>query len=285
MALYIVVLLGIVQGAFMFLPVSSTAHLVLTQHWLIAQGADMPAPDSAEMILFDLVVHVGTLFSIVIVFRRSLYRLVRDGLLGLARMRQQFRPVPLTIRLALLCALSVLATGIIGITFKLFFEAVFARPAMIAATLAITGALLWITDRLPPRPMGLRGIRPSTALGIGVAQGLSLMPGISRSGITIAASLLFGLKRRWAAEYSFFLAIPTILAATLVQALELQEAGGATQLGWVEMTVGMVVAAGVGTAALYLVVRLLYKAQLRVFSWYLWLLAILVGLGVMPMGH
>lgn len=285
MALYIVVLLGIVQGAFMFLPVSSTAHLVLTQHWLIAQGADIPAPDSAEMILFDLVVHVGTLISIVIVFRRSLFRLIRDGLIGLARMRRQFRPVPLTIRLALLCALSVLATGIIGITFKLFLEAVFARPAMIAGTLTTTGVLLWITDRLPPRPRGLRQIRVSTALGIGAAQGLALIPGISRSGITIAASLLFGLKRRWAAEYSFFLAIPTILAATLVQALELQSAGGAAQLGWIDMLVGLVVAAVVGTGALYLVVRLLYKAKLRIFSWYLWLLAVLVGFGLIPLGY
>ncbi|MFV8834243.1 undecaprenyl-diphosphate phosphatase [Aquisalimonas sp.] len=285
MALYIVVLLGIVQGAFMFLPVSSTAHLVLTQHWLIAQGADIPAPDSAEMILFDLVVHVGTLISICIVFRRSLFRLIRDGLVGLARMRHQYRPLPLTIRLALLCALSVLATGIIGITFKLFFEAVFARPAMIAGTLTLTGLLLWITDRLPPRPRGLRQIRVGTALGIGAAQGLALIPGISRSGITIAASLLFGLKRRWAAEYSFFLAIPTILAATLVQALELQTAGGTAQLGWVDMVIGLIVAAAVGTGALYLVVRLLYKAKLRIFSWYLWLLAILVGFGLIPLGY
>lgn len=285
MALYIVVLLGIVQGAFMFLPVSSTAHLVLTQHWLIAAGADIPAPDSAEMILFDLVVHVGTLISIVVVFHRSLFRLIRDGFAGLARMTRELRPVPLTVRLGLLCALSVLATGVIGITFKLFFEAIFARPEMIAGTLAITGGLLWITDRLPPRPKGLRDIRPTTALGIGIAQGLSLMPGISRSGITIAASLLFGLKRRWAAEYSFFLAIPTILAATLVQFMELQGAGGATRLGWLDMAVGMGVAAVVGTLALMLVVKLLYRAKLRIFSWYLWFLAILVALGIVPIAY
>lgn len=154
-----------------------------------------------------------------------------------------------------------------------------------ARTLAITGGLLWITDRLPPRPKGLRDIRPTTALGIGIAQGLSLMPGISRSGITIAASLLFGLKRRWAAEYSFFLAIPTILAATLVQFMELQGAGGATRLGWLDMAVGMGVAAVVGTLALMLVVKLLYRAKLRIFYWYLWFLAILVALGIVPIAY
>ncbi len=283
MTFWIAVLLGTVQGLFMFLPVSSTAHLVLTQHWLIGRGADLPPPDSAEMILFDLVVHVGTLISIVIVFRRSLYRFTAGCLHGVRDLLQRPSALPLPLRLLLLLALSVLATGVIGITFKLFFEGIFARPWAVAITMACTGALLWITDRLPPRPLGLRQIGPRTALVIGMAQGLALMPGISRSGITIAASLLLGLKRRWAAEYSFFLAIPTILAATLVQALELQAAGGATRIDGVALFTGFVVAAAVGTAALYLVVRLLYQARLRIFAWYLWLMAGLILLGVVPL--
>ena len=289
MALYIVVLLGVVQGAFMFLPVSSTAHLVLTQHWLIGQGADIPPPDSAEMILFDLVVHVGTLVSIVIVFRRSLWRFTGEVLAGTRDLAARPWPVPFTlpraIRLGLLIALSVVATGVIGIVFKLWFEVVFARPGMVAVTLAVTGILLWISDRLPRRRRGLRDIRPSTALWIGAAQGLALMPGISRSGITIVAALLCGLKRRWAAEYSFFLAIPTILAATTVQALELRGVDDVPRIGMLEMGVGLVVAAAVGTVALYLVVRLLRRACLRIFSWYLWFLAGMVALGWIPLGY
>ncbi len=285
MPLTVVVLLGVIQGAFMFLPVSSTAHLVLAQHWLIGRGVDMPSPDSAEMILFDLVVHVGTVVSIVIVFHRSLYRLTRDTLIGLRTMLERPSPVPLAVRLVLLLALSVFATGVIGITFKLFFEAAFGHPQLVAGALVLTGVLLWVSDKLPPRPKGLRDIRPSTALIIGAAQGLALIPGVSRSGITIVASLYTGLKRRWAAEYSFFLAIPTILAATAVQALELNGTGGPTRLGWLEMGVGFVVAAVVGTAALYLVVALLRRAQLRIFSWYLWLMAGLVLTGVIHLGH
>ena len=285
MPLTIVVLLGIIQGAFMFIPVSSTAHLVLAQHWLIGQGADLPPPDSAEMILFDLVVHVGTVVSIVVVFHRSLYRLSRDALIGLRTMLARPSPIPLAVRLVLLLVLSVFATGVIGITFKLFFEAAFAHPQMVAVMLIVTGVLLWVSDKLPPRPKGLRDIRPSTALIIGAAQGLALIPGVSRSGITIVASLFTGLKRRWAAEYSFFLAIPTILAATAVQAIEVARADEPTRLGWLEMGVGFVVAAVVGTAALWLVVKLLRRAQLRVFSWYLWLLAGLVLTGVISLGY
>ncbi len=287
MALYIVILLGIVQGAFMFLPVSSTAHLVLTQHWLIERGADMPAPDSAEMILFDLVVHVGTLISIVIVFRRSLWRFTGEMLVGTRKLLDWPIPLPLprAIRLGLLLLLSVLATGLIGIALKLWFETVFARPGIVAVTLAITGILLWVSDRLPRRRRGLRDIRPSTALWIGAAQGAALMPGISRSGITIVVALLCGLKRRWAAEYSFFLAIPTIIAATGVQALELRGSEEVMVLGWLEMLTGLVVAAVVGTAALYLVVRLLRRAKLRIFSWYLWFLAAMVAFGWIPLGY
>lgn len=285
MAIGIVIFLGIIQGAFMFIPVSSTAHLVLAQHWLIGQGVDLPAPDSAEMILFDLVVHVGTVVSIVVVFHRSLWRLARDAVAGLGTMLSRPSPIPLAVRLVLLLVLSVFATGVIGITFKLFFEAAFAHPQMVAAMLIMTGVLLWISDKLPPRPRGLRGIKPSTALIIGAAQGLALIPGISRSGITIVASLFTGLKRRWAAEYSFFLAIPTILAATAVQSVEVIGSDEPLRLGWLEMGVGFGVAAVVGTAALWLVVKLLRRAQLRIFSWYLWLLAGLVLFGLIPLGH
>lgn len=286
MSVAIVIFLGIIQGAFMFIPVSSTAHLVLAQHWLIGQGADLPPPSSPEMILFDLVVHVGTLVSIFIVFRRSLLRLTRDTLIGLKTLTNRPTPVPLAVRLALLLALSVLATGILGLTFKFFFQALFAHPTSVAFTLTLTGLLLWISDKLPPRPKGLRDLKVSTALIIGAAQGLALIPGISRSGITIAAALFTGMKRRWAAEYSFFLAIPTILAATLLQAIEVYQLDAEElRLGWLEMGLGFLVAAAVGTLALYWVVRLLRRAQMRFFSWYLWAMAGLVLLGVIPLSH
>jgi undecaprenyl-diphosphatase len=117
------------------------------------------------------------------------------------------------------------------------------------------------------------------ALLIGGAQGLALAPGISRSGMTIAAALLLGLKRRWAAEYSFLIAFPTILAATLVEAVRLE--GGMGGIGTGALATGFLVAALVGVFALVLVLKLLYRARLRYFSFYLFLLAALVGFGIL----
>lgn len=287
MLLWIAALLGVVQGLFMFLPVSSTAHLVLTQHWLIGQGHDLPPPESAEMIFFDLVVHVGTLVSIAIVFRRSLSRVVaggiRDSWTWVSSGGSATREL-LFLRLGLLCALSVLITGIIGLTLRAGFEWVFANPLAVAGTLTITGILLWWTDRLSRRPRGLRQLTPGVAMIIGAAQGMALMPGLSRSGMTITFALFSGLKRRWAAEYSFFLAIPTILAATLVQGISVVRDEGFTGLDWGALAVGFVVSAIVGIFALRLVVMLLYRARLKVFSFYLWGMALLIVFGFLDHG-
>ncbi|WP_019583517.1 undecaprenyl-diphosphate phosphatase [Thioalkalivibrio sp. ALE16] len=282
MTVWVATLLGIVQGIFMFLPVSSTAHLVLTQHWLIRQGEPLPPPESPEMILFDLVVHVGTLVSIVFVFRKSLLRL--SG--GIARESWQWASVRgsagremLFLRLALLCGLSVFATAVVGFTLKAGFEQVFAHPTLIAGTLSLTGVLLWWTDRLQRRPLGLRQLSPKIAAIIGVAQGFALIPGLSRSGMTIVFALFTGLKRRWAAEYSFFLAIPTILAATAVQSLDVLNGNGLGDLNWTALAVGFVVSALVGIVSLKMVLFFLYRANLKVFSFYLWALALLVLFG------
>lgn len=282
MAIWIAVVLGIVQGIFMFLPVSSTAHLVLTQHWMIRQGHDLPAPESAEMIFFDLVVHVGTLVSIVVVFWPSLKQVVR----GVTNHSWQWASKKkgtygelLYLRMACLCFLSVLATAIVGFSLKLSIEHVFATPMLVAGTLTLTGILLWWTDGLKRRPYGLRDLNPRIATIIGVAQGFALIPGLSRSGMTITFALFSGLKRRWAAEYSFFLAIPTILAATLVQGIDVVRLGGFTSLNWTALAVAFVVSALVGIIALKAVLFFLYRAKLKVFSFYLWGMALLVLFG------
>ncbi|MCG5541401.1 MULTISPECIES: undecaprenyl-diphosphate phosphatase [unclassified Halorhodospira] len=287
MALWIAVLLGVVQGIFMFLPVSSTAHMVLLEHWLIGQDHPMPAPESAEMILFNLVVHVGTLVSIVVVFAPSLLRFTRYSLrdaYGWAR-AGRFQGPPLYARLFLLGMLSVLFTGVVGLTLKAVFEQVFANPWMIGITLILTGALLFWTDKLPPRRRGLRQTGVGTATIIGIAQGFALMPGLSRSALTIVFGLFAGLKRRWAAEYSFFLAIPTICAATLLQAIEVYRLGGLESVSVAALATGFVVAAVVGIVSLKLVIYFLYRAQLKVFSFYVWALAaaILFGWIDLPM--
>lgn len=278
------IILGIIQGVFMFVPVSSTAHLVIAQHLMISMGSQMPPPESPEMILFDLVVHVGTLVSIAIIFWRSLSTLVvctlRDTL-DLARHPAMSPKVGPFLWLMLMGAITVVVTGVLGLIFKRWFETVFATPQMLAVTLSITAVLLYLTDRLGPRPLGIKKIGVRIAVVIGLAQCLALIPGLSRSGMTIIAGLFSGLKRRWAAEYSFLVAIPTILAASLLQNIEVFTGGGLIAIGIGPLVAALIVSAVVGTAALKLVLVLLYRAQLKVFSIYLIVMAALVAVGTL----
>ncbi len=273
MTLWEALVLGIVQGVFMFVPVSSTSHLVLVQHWLLSRGSAMPAPESAEMILFDLVVHVGTLGSMVVVFRRSVRGYFRR--LG-GELRGEHPGDRLSSRLLVLGLGAVLVTGLFGYPLRSVFEGVFARPEVIAVTLVMTGVILWWTDILPPRRRGLRELSPAVAAGVGLAQGLALLPGLSRSGTTIAAGLFLGLRRRWAAEFSFFIAFPTILGATAIMGIEVLRAGGVGGIPVAAYLVGAVTAAVVGIGALRVVLTLLYRARFRYFSWYVWALAAVV---------
>ncbi|MCC5951928.1 MAG: undecaprenyl-diphosphate phosphatase [Acidimicrobiia bacterium] len=278
MPLLVAVLLAVIQGVFMFVPVSSTSHLALAQHVLDDRGVDIPAPESAEMILFDLVLHLGTVVSIVVVFRR---RLLEGGRRLVAELRQRLGRAapgtdagpPVATRTLVLLALATGVTGVVGLGVREVAPEVFARPWVIALALIVTGAILWWTDRSPPGTVTATTLGAGAAIGIGLAQALALFPGLSRSGLTIAAALALGLTRRTAAEFSFVLAIPTIVAATGVQAALVVRSGDALTLGADVYVVGFVVAALVGTVALVLVLRLLLTARFRYFTPYVWLLA------------
>ena len=294
MSLLIALVLGVVQGVFMFVPVSSTSHLVLVQTLLRDRGVELPPPDAAELILFDLVVHVGTLVSVVLVMGDGLRELAtgirqeRDA--GLLRPRGLHDAV--AGRFVLLMILSVAVTGVLGLTFQGPLTAVFGSPTLVATALVATGAMLWWTDAMTPQRSGQRlrfgwrgpaEVTVTVAVLVGVAQAVALVPGISRSGTTIFAALLLGMQRTTAARYSFYVAIPTILAATGVQALQIALGDGFGSISWGAMAVGFVTAAVVGTAALWLVLRLLESARFRVFSLYVWGLAgvvLLTGIGV-----
>jgi undecaprenyl-diphosphatase len=284
-SLLVALLLGIVQGVFMFVPVSSTSHLVLTQTWLRERGFDVPPPESAEMVLFDLVVHVGTLVSIVVVMHAGL-RLLVSGVtddLRTGRLRTGGLREAVSTRLLVFGMLTVAVTGVLGLLFQDVLVQVFAAPQAVAVALAATGVMLWWTDRIGPGRVGAAQVTVAMAVAVGVAQFAALTPGISRSGTTIFAALLVGMHRTLAARYSFYVAIPTILAATGVQFLGVLRDGGLDEVSWGALLVGAGTAAVVGTGALWLVLRLLEQARFRIFSLYVWGLAIVVA--VTGLGH
>lgn len=274
------VILGLVQGVFMFFPVSSTSHLVLVQHWFKLRDEGFPDPDGEAMIFFNLMVHVGTLVSIVVIFRRPLLQWWSGLLADLGRMfgpEKQWRRWwgRLHFRLTTLCVVSVGITGVLGLSMKGPITRVFADPLLVALALAVTGLMLWQTDKSRGR-RSLRAFGWREAVVIGLAQAFALVPGLSRSGLTIAFALFLGMRRRWAAEYSFLLAIPTIMAASLVQAVKVIRTDEWQQLGVMPYAIAFVVSAAAGCVALWLVLKLLYRARFRVFAIYVWVLAALV---------
>lgn len=264
--------LGLVQGMFMFVPVSSTSHLALFQHVLIGRGVDLPDPESAQMVLFDLILHVGTLVSIAVVMRRPIVALVSGTRAELrAWHRTRIAPSGGALHTLRMLALATVVTGVLGLGVRAIAPTVFGAPAAIAVMLSLTGLILWWTDRarvlIAASPVVI-------AITIGAAQALALLPGLSRSGLTIAIALAVGLRRAQAAEFSFLVAIPTILAATLVQWFGIR--GEPLDIPLSSIAIGFAVSAVVGVLALLVVLHLLYSARFRIFSVYVWALALVV---------
>ena len=262
------ILLGIVQGLTEFLPISSSGHLVILQRWL---GLDA---GSSEMLLFDVVAHVGTLGAVLLVFwrtiRRFLYRLRRETQLTWTKPRSAWR---------FLClgAAAVVPTAVIGLAFKDSFESAFSSLRTVGACLMVTGFMLAVTMKTPRGRRGWRQLRLWQAILVGIVQGLAILPGISRSGATICLATYCGWRRRWAVEFSFLIAVPAILGATLIQVLDTMhlsaEPLNAIALG--PILVGGLISLLVGVFALKLLLHIVRRGRLHYFAIYCWFVGIL----------
>ncbi len=256
------VILGIIQGLTEFLPVSSSGHLVLLQGWL---GHD---PESPEMLAFDVVSHLGTLLAFAVVFRRPALALLASR-----------RHAPRIIGLALV---ATVLTGVVGLSCQSWFKSLFGENRLVGVAFMVTGVVLFVAARAPVPKKGWRQFSFLAAGAVGLAQALAIAPGLSRSGLTISAATFLGLRRRWAAQFSFMIAAPAIVGATILTVRDLLEAAPADQLSSFAgpLLAGGVVAFGVGLVALVLLLRMVQRSQLHWFSYYLWplgLYAILTG--------
>ncbi len=282
----IAVILGAVQGLTEFLPVSSSGHLVLFESLLDFD------PETPQMLLFDLAVHIGTLFAIVVVFGKSfaafLRNLLASGKYLKSCERKSRSDVMLTIykkspsvRLLVLCICATFVTGIVGVLLKKYFVGARGSLGMVALMWLITGTLLLLTDRKKKARLGLRGFLLWHAIIIGLAQGVAIMPGISRSGATICAAILLGLHRRWALEFSFLLAIPAILGATFLTLMSDWEVISSNSLPVLPVVLGTMVAAFVGILSLKLLIKAARSFRLKLFAFYCYILAVCVGVYVL----
>ena len=228
--IWILILLGIVQGLTEFLPVSSSGHLVIIQSLL--PGFNEPG------VLFHATVHLGTLGAVVLYFRRDLFEMA-------ACIISPRSADPLRVRLMLLIVVGTLPTIAVALLFKDELEQLFANVSIAAAMLLVTGTLLYFTDRTRERTTDLERMNIGHALFVGVAQGFAIIPGISRSGATITAGVFSGLTRELALRYSFLLSIPAILGAFVLQ-LATHEHTVGQEIEWIGYGLAFAAAFGVG---------------------------------------
>ena len=260
------IVLGIVQGLTEFLPVSSSGHLIVVPALL---GWDDPFLQS---LAFSVMLHVATLLALLLYFRADWQRLIPAGL---ATIRDRsFRGDP-DRRLAWLLAASTIPAVIVGVTLNDLIETAFREPRLVAVTLVAGGAILWLADRLGSRTRAIENLSFPMALGIGAAQALALVPGISRSGISIAAGLFAGLDREAAARFAFLMATP-ITAGAGIWELRKILAGESASLPLLPLAAGMVASLLAGLVAIAVTLRFLRTHSVTVFVVYRIALAALV---------
>jgi len=247
------VILGLIQGLTEFLPVSSSAHLILARAFFGFDGDKFGLP-------FDVACHVGTLIAVVIYFWRDLAEMI-------AALPRLFDWTDARAREIWLLAIGTLPAIAAGLLFKHVIEERLRTPAVAAAMLAIGSAVFIAAERSGTKDRSDRSLTAMEAFWIGCAQAVALVPGVSRSGITISTALLFGLRRPDAARFIFLLAIPAILGAAGSEAPKALKAGVGGETATLFL-VGIVASAIVGYLAIKYFIRYLGNHSLDAFAWY-----------------
>ena len=275
------IFLGVIQGLTEFLPISSSGHLVVFQQLL---GLVQPG------ISFEISVHLGTLAAVVIYFRKEILEVNDAAVVGIRSVvAQRGRVSELYagdsgFRMAVLLAVGSVPTAIIGIFLQTqsdrLFTSISLAGAMLIVTgliLILTGVLLWLTRGVKAKRTEVNGFTLGIALAIGIVQGFAIIPGISRSGSTIATGLLFGLDRRTAGSFSFMLSIPTIVGAAGLQVLM----DGFGDVDVLPMVIGAAVSFVVGFLALGVLMRIVSRGRLHLFAPY----CVLASLAVLVLSN
>jgi undecaprenyl-diphosphatase len=264
--------LGITQGATELLPVSSSGHLILVP-WAAGWHYLQENPDFNKT--FDVALHLGTLIAVVLYFWRDVVRLARAWWQSLKRRKVETADE----RIAWYVFIATVPAALAGAAGESFIEKKLGDPWQIAILLAVFAILLWIADQVPPR-RSMEDIGWKGALGVGLAQCLALMPGTSRSGVTITAARFLKLNRDDAARLSFFLLIPIVFGAAVLKGAKVA-VDGLPPGSAGPFVVGMLAAAVVGLAAIWALLGYVRRHTYTVFVVYRLVLsaAILITIG------
>lgn len=262
--------LGLVQGLAEFLPISSSGHLALLQNWF--------GIDETKVLLFTVLLHVGTLISVFIMYWKDIWELIVELVLTIKDLctgkglRMEERPVR---KLGVMIIVTTIPTAIIGFLFNDFFDSLYTSVIPIGVGLIITGFLLVFAEKKGESDRGIKQMNLRNAIFIGTVQGIAICPGISRSGSTLFGSLICDLDRKFAVKFVFLISIPSILGSAILEAPAAIEAGvSLSQLGPVLW--GMAVAAAAGIFAIKSMIKIVSDKKLSWFSYYVWILGLVV---------
>ena len=259
--------MGVVQGLTEFLPVSSSGHLIIVP-WLF--GWNDPFISS---LAFTVMIHLGTLAALLVYFAPDWQRLIPAGL---AALRDRSLDADPDRRLALLIATATVPAAVVGAVLSDAVEERFRQVGLVATMLVVGAAILWIADRTGRRDRSISGLTFPIAFGIGAAQAIALIPGISRSGISISAGLFAGLDREAAARFSFLMATPITAGAGVFELRRLLTGEAGVSVELVPLAVGMLSAYVAGLFAISALLRFLRSRSTAVFVVYRVAVAVLV---------
>ena len=272
MSYFEAVILGLVQGLAEFLPISSSGHLALLQQ---AFGVS-----EDKVLLFAVLLHVGTLISVFIVYWKDIWALIVELCLTIKDLctgkglRLAERPVR---KLGVMIIVVTIPTAVIGLVFSDFFDSLYTSVIPIGVGLIITGFLLVLAEKMGEGNRGIQQMNFRNAIFIGLVQGVAICPGISRSGSTLFGSLICNLDRKFAVKFVFLISIPSILGSAVLETPAAIEAGvTAAELG--PILVGMLVAAVSGLVAIKTMIKIVSDKKLSYFSYYVWVLGVIVVL-------
>ena len=264
------VLMGVLQGVAEFLPISSSGHLALFQHFFGVENYE------ETQMFFTVLLHLGTLISVCVYYWRDVIDMIREFFLGIRDLtvrRGGGAPPPPTRRLVMMIIVATLPLFAI-LPVKGLVEDAMSNVTFVSVALLATGFILFFSDRMARGRKNARNATVADALLVGCAQAVGTLPGISRSGITISAGLLRGFDRTFAVRFSFLMSLPAVLGANILSLKDALEAGVDLEMLPIYL-VGMVVSGVVGYFAIRLVNLLADKGKLGNYAYYCWV----VGLG------
>lgn len=241
-----IIILAVIQGITEWLPVSSSGHLVVAQEYF---GLELP-------VIFDVMLHVGTLLVILMAFWTDVVKITK----AVARLDFEAEDG----KLAVFIVVGNVPTALIGLVFRDTVKSLFSNLLAVGIALVITGCFLYVSRY----GKNSKEMKYSDAFLIGIAQGIAIVPGVSRSGITIAIGLLCRLKRETAFKFSFLLSIPAVIGAVIFESKDLFR----VETDSLTMILGMAISVVIGYVALRLLQRLLIKERFHLFAYYCWLL-------------